>query len=84
LNVFIDTPTNGWSHLVASDIETLHTFAELLGLKKSYFQNKRKKNKKQPHYDVRQSLYNEAIRKGAVPVTRAELINFLKETYYTV
>ena len=80
--VFIDTPTNGWSHLVATDLETLHEFAQSLGIKRERFQNKRKNNKKQPHYDIKKILYQTAIDKGAIPITRAELLKFLQNTYY--
>lgn len=80
--VYIDTPSNGWSHLVSSDLETLHVFAQSLEIKRERFQNKKKKNKKEPHYDVKKSLYVEAIKKGAIPITRAELFTFLKENFY--
>lgn len=68
-----------WSHMVASDIQSLHKFAESIGLKKCWFNNKRGKN--QPHYDVSEYLYQTAIQNGATPVSRQELFLFLKNTY---
>lgn len=80
--VYIDTPSKGWSHLVATDLETLHAFAQSLGIDRKRFQNKKKKDKKQPHYDVRSTSYLTAISKGAIPIKRKELLVFLQETYY--
>jgi len=80
--VLFDNPRNGWSHLVASDLETLHAFAEKIGLKKHWFQNKRKKGKKQPHYDIKPNMFDTAIAHGAKRVTRGELLTFLEDTYY--
>lgn len=83
--VILDTPRSHpnrkgkWSHLVASDIKTLHSFAEKIGLKKCWFQNK--KNKKQPHYDLKESLLNKAISNGAILVSRSELFMFLQHNY---
>lgn len=80
--VLFDTPSSeGWSHLVASDIETLHDFAQKIGLKKSWFQNKKKKNKKQPHYDIKSSMLDKAAKHGAVLVQRKELFAFLLKHY---
>lgn len=81
--ILFDTPMSNpkrkgqWSHLVASDIDSLHAFAEKIGLKKSWFQNKKKKNKRQPHYDIKSSMLDKAIEQGAVLVPRKELFNFL-------
>jgi hypothetical protein len=74
--VYIDTPTNGWSHMIADSIEELHNFAKSIGIKKCWYQNKRGKN--QPHYDVRESKYSEAINQGAIQITRKELLLKLK------
>lgn len=83
--ILFDTPISvpnkkgKWSHLVANDIETLHAFAEKIGLKRCWFQNK--KGKKQPHYDLRESLVKTALAHGASMVTRKELFLFLETTY---
>jgi hypothetical protein len=85
--ILIDTPMcypkkkEKWSHLVASDLETLHAFAQKLGKPREKFQNKRKKNKKQPHYDIEESLYALAVANGAQQVSRKELFLFLEATY---
>lgn len=76
--VYIDTPKGGWSHLVASSIEELHEFMRNSGVKKR-FENKRGKN--QPHYDIRGEEYQIVINKGAIPITRKELLLFLIKTY---
>ena len=84
-NILFDTPMvypnkNGkWSHLVASDIKTLHIFAESIGLKKHWFQNK--KNKNQPHYDLPEYLVDIVKKHGAIQVQRKELFLFLKANY---
>lgn len=83
--VLFDTPMSypkrkgKWSHLVSNDIGTLHAFAEKIGLKKCWFQNK--KNKNQPHYDLKESLINKAKANGAILVSRSELFLFLKANY---
>ena len=77
--VYIDTPKNGWSHLVASSIKELHIFASEVNLKRSRFENKR--GKKQPHYDVRVSEIQKVVDNGVIQIGRKELFVFLKETY---
>lgn len=75
--VVIDTPMNGWSHLAATDLDELHDFAQELGLWRSWFQNKPYR----PHYDVREEHYHQAVRLGAQPVKRRELVELLKQHY---
>jgi translation initiation factor IF-3 len=85
--ILFDTPMSypnkkgKWSHLVASDLETLHAFAKKLGLPKYKFQNKKKKNKRQPHYDIQEHLVEKAIKLGAVQVQRKEVFLFLEANY---
>jgi hypothetical protein len=71
-----------WSHLTADTTDELHTFAELLGLKRAWFQpakvfadtarNRERGVVGQPgwgsrdHYDVTDSKRDEAIRLGAL------------------
>jgi hypothetical protein len=59
--IYIDSPCNGWCHLVASDINTLHLFATKLGVKRCWYQNKQ--GKYQPHYDLKDSLLLTANKK---------------------
>ncbi|MDD5650323.1 MAG: DUF4031 domain-containing protein [Candidatus Nanoarchaeia archaeon] len=50
-----------WCHLFADDVQELHEFAGKLGLRRSWFQNKRNF----PHYDLVQSKRQQAISLGA-------------------
>ena len=51
-----------WSHMwTDGDIEELHEFAEKLGLKRRWFQNK----KRLPHYDLVPTKRAIALRMGA-------------------
>jgi hypothetical protein len=85
--IIFDTPLHypnkkgKWSHLVAGDLDTLHAFAKKLGKPRSAFQNKKKKNKREPHYDIQENLVSLALSFGAKQVTRAELLTFLKTNY---
>lgn len=70
----------GWCHLAASTIEELHAFAERLGVKRCWFENKRGRN--QPHYDLRVAMIPKAIELGAEQVSNRELYDFLEENFY--
>lgn len=54
-----------WSHLWhdTNDIRALHAFAAGVGLKRSWFQNKRGKDF--PHYDVTGVMRDKALLRGA-------------------
>ena len=78
--ILIDGPSkDGWSHMVCEDISVLHAFAESIELKRCWFQNKR--GKKQPHYDVSSTKFQQAIDSGAIHVSRRELFLFLKNKF---
>ena len=79
--VLIDTPRKGDNgcHMVASSITELHEFAESIGVKRCWYENKRGKN--EPHYDIKGYSVIKALRNGAEQVSRKELKNFLKEYY---
>lgn len=77
--VLIDFPKNGWAHLVADTIPNLHYFAQSIGLKKCWFQNKRNKN--QPHYDVKDIIIEKAIKAGAKKVDSKTIVEFLRKHY---
>ncbi len=67
------------------DIDYLHEFASKIGLHGRYFQDKvakRKKGKRQPHYDVRGVFISRALLEGAERVTRSELLRFIEQTFY--
>jgi hypothetical protein len=60
-----------WCHLVADSLDELHTFAAALGLKRSWFQERAS----YPHYDVTLSVRERALKRGAVSVGKAEMLN---------
>jgi hypothetical protein len=62
-------PSRGrlWSHLASDEsYEELHAFARELGIPERGFDR--------DHYDVPAEWYDEAVARGAVPVTSRELI----------
>lgn len=59
-----------WSHLTADTAEELHAFAERLGLKRAWYQERSRPGAS--HYDVTDGKREEAIRLGAVPETMEE------------
>lgn len=77
--ILIDTPRNGWSHLVSDSIENLHNFAALLGVNKCWFENKR--GKFRPHYDLNEKHFDKAITLGAELVSSKTIVEFLKLHY---
>ncbi len=50
-----------WCHLVADSLDELHAFAEELGLKRAWFQDRAS----YPHYDVTMAVRLRALRLGA-------------------
>lgn len=77
--IVIDTPNNGWCHLVATNINELHGFAQSIGIKRCWFQNKR--GKQQPHYDLRSANLPKALDAGAIKVNRKTLFQILNQYY---
>lgn len=65
-----------WSHLTADTREELHAFAERLGFKRSWFQDK---GDGRWHYDVTDSKRDEAIRLGAKAIDIREMGTFLRQ-----
>jgi hypothetical protein len=62
-------PSRGrlWSHLASdASYDELHVFARALGIPARGFDR--------DHYDVPEEWYDEAVARGAVPVTSRELI----------
>ncbi len=55
-----------WAHLMADTLDELHPFAQRLGLRRDKFQDKTSG----AHYDVPAPLREEAIRLGAVAISR--------------
>lgn len=59
-----------WCHLVAESLDELHHFATSIGLRRSWFQSKAS----YPHYDVTTAVRERALRSGAVPGSKAQII----------
>ncbi|CAN5620963.1 DUF4031 domain-containing protein [soil metagenome] len=55
-----------WAHLMADSLDELHAFAAGLGLPRHAFQDR----SSGAHYDVPAELREEAIRRGAVALSR--------------
>lgn len=60
-------------YLVADAVRELHIFARGIGLKRSWFQDKRL-----PHYDLTASKRRLAIRQGAVKIDNRELVQKMR------
>ncbi len=64
-----------WCHLTADTKDELHGFAEGIGLRRAWFQNK-------PggrwHYDVTESMRAKAIIRGAVPVAYRDMPSIMR------
>lgn len=69
--IYIDPPKNGWCHMMCDgDIAELHAFANLIGMRRRWFQNK----PGHPHYDLRPTKQQLAIQNGAILVSSRDLI----------
>lgn len=55
-----------WAHLMADRLEELHAMAQRLGIPRRAFQNKTSG----AHYDVTAELREDAIRLGAIAISR--------------
>lgn len=64
------------SHMIASTIDELHHMANLIGVNKKHFQNK-----KYPHYDICLTARRKAVKLGAIEVNRKELIRICQQIY---
>lgn len=71
--------TSHWSHLTADTREELHAFADRLGLRREWFQPGNPQARPGSfsaegwHYDLTVGKREQAIRLGALPVSRQEL-----------
>lgn len=63
-----------WCHLVAESLDELHRFADELGLRRSWFQGKAS----YPHYDVTTTVRERALRLGALPGSKVQIITSAK------
>ena len=62
-----------WSHLMADNEGELHTFAQHIGLKLSWFQG--------DHYDVTAFMRRKAIKAGALAVSTEHLIELRRSKW---
>lgn len=62
-------PTKNCHMFTDGDIEELHEMAEAIGMKRSWFQDKRIK-----HYDLHAHRRQKAVELGAVEVSRREAV----------
>ncbi|HVC67147.1 MAG TPA: DUF4031 domain-containing protein [Acidimicrobiales bacterium] len=67
-----------WSHLVADTDEELHAFAERIGMRRAWFQD-RPGRPHHAHYDLPERARAEAVANGAVEVTWRELGRMLRD-----
>lgn len=61
------------SHMIADDLEELHTMAQAIGMRREWFQDK-----KFPHYDVSDERRALALQRGAIAVDRRELVMVMR------
>lgn len=79
--IYIDKPKfykkNGWfSHMMTDgDLDELHSFANLIGVKRHFFENKQRHY----HYDVPLCYFNTAIDNGVIQVNSKDLIRICKK-----
>lgn len=64
-----------WCHMVSTtSVDELHAFADKIGLKRSWFQNK-----STPHYDLTRGKRLQAVKNGAIEVTPKEFVSFVRK-----
>lgn len=59
-----------------TDLEVLHQFAERVGLKRKWFQNKQGKC---PHYDLHEARHKVAVKLGAVELDRRAAVEIIRK-----
>ena len=60
-----------WCHLLADDVDELHRFAAEIGVKRTSYQGPPRTAT--PHYDITAYDRGVALRRGAVPSSRASM-----------
>ncbi len=67
-------PSGEWCHLLTDGtIDDLHTFAQQIGLKRSWFQPG-----STPHYDLRPSKRSAAVLNGAVEADNEKIVEIIQ------
>lgn len=67
-------PYNRACHMIADNIEELHSLASVIGLKRSWFQKKTI-----PHYDLTENKRRQAVKAGAIPIDMQEFVRRMRE-----
>lgn len=80
MTVYVDNPRNPYGrmkmcHMVADDLAELHLMAELIGMRREWFQA----NASTPHYDLSLAKRALAVEHGAVELSRQEMGLWLRE-----
>lgn len=70
-----------WCHMLADDIAELHRFAALLGVHQLSYQGPPKTSA--PHYDITGFERDRAVRLGAVPCGREEIVRVFRRVRVT-
>lgn len=65
-----------WCHLVSVNLDSLHDFADSIGMKKEWFQCPPKASA--PHYDLNEKRKEFAIKNGAILANRPTIIYYSK------
>lgn len=60
-------------HMIADTLEELHAMADLIGIKRKWFQEK-----SSPHYDICLTKRSMAVANGAIEVGRKQLVKIIK------
>lgn len=67
-----------WSkscHLIADTTDELHTFAQRIGMRRSWFQN----DSRLPHYDLTENRRRMALKQGAIELDRRGFVSKMRE-----
>lgn len=62
-------------HMIADNLEELHKMADLIGMKREWFQG----NASFPHYDIPLMRKENALKHGAILLNRREMAKKMKE-----
>lgn len=77
--VYVDKAANAYgrmkmAHMLADTLGELHEMADVVGLKRKWFQNK-----KIPHYDLCQAKREIAIKNGAIEIGNRQVVKLIKQ-----
>ncbi|MGE0499888.1 MAG: DUF4031 domain-containing protein [Rhizobiaceae bacterium] len=80
--VYVDQPIwfwagRRWCHLMADDTIELHRFAASLGIHRLSYQGPPRTAA--PHYDITATERDRALRLGALPASREEIVGLLRK-----